>query len=88
MHSHIAETQGIETFHVPLEGFIVECESVADAVAVKNADEVLSDRGLSSYAPVELDRLADVLTRYGRQSAANVLRSEAQRRRAAAFLTS
>jgi hypothetical protein len=58
---------------VPLEGFVVECESEEDAVAVRNADDILSGRDRGFQFPVVLDRLALILLKYGRQSAAEAL---------------
>jgi hypothetical protein len=71
---------------VPLEGWLVECESTADAMAVERADAILGDRHYRNYSPTELDELAVVLRHYDRQSAAEALARRASRLRAALFL--
>jgi hypothetical protein len=81
-----AESQGIDIFRIPLEGWIVECESVEDAIAVTNANAILSNQSTFAYAPADLEQLADVLLRYGRQTAVDTLKRLASRMRAAAFL--
>ena len=87
MHYHEAETQGVDTFQVPLQGWIVECKSIEDAVAVKRANAILSDLDVDPTTPIELNTLASILMLYGRKSAADALAQRASRIRAAAFLT-
>jgi hypothetical protein len=74
-----------DTFLVGLQGRLVECRSLKDAVAVKTAEDLLRDRWSST--PSELHRLADVLTRCGCQDEAELLTHRASRLRAAGFLT-
>ena len=83
MVGNVASSQGVETFQVPLEGWIVECDSIDDAVAVKNAEQILSSRNYVGYAPAELDRLAAILVKYGRKSAAVHLRQRARQKHGA-----
>jgi len=71
-------------FAANLQGYAVECITVEDAIAVIRADGVLSDREVSK--PMELDRLAAVLTRYGHVRFAEALSHRAVRLRAAEFL--
>jgi hypothetical protein len=78
------ETSG-DTFLVALQGRLVTCTSLKDAVAIKTADALLRD-GDSSTAS-ELYRLAVVLTRYDCPSEAQQLTRKASRLRAAEFLT-
>jgi hypothetical protein len=87
MPSHLAETQGVDIFQVPLQGFMVECESIEDAVAVKNSDAFICGRDTVTYTPAELETMAAVLKRYGRRSAAEILVGQANRIRAAELLS-
>ena len=86
MHGHDTGLAGSGLFPVPLQGWMVECESIQDAVAVKNADAFISGRDTVVYTPVELDDLATACKRYGRHSAADILNAQASRMRAAAYL--
>jgi hypothetical protein len=74
-----------DTFLVGLQGRLVKCTSLADAVAVKTADALLRDG--DSSTPSELQRLACVLMRYDCPSEAEQLTHKASRLRAAEFLT-
>ena len=86
MISNIASSQGVETFQVSLEGWMVECDSIEDAVAVRNAESILATRNHAGYTPAELERLAALLVRYGRKSAAVHLRRCAKQQCAAAAI--
>jgi hypothetical protein len=86
MKGHDSETKEADVFCVPLQGWMVECASVEDAVSVKNADAILSGQDAFDYSSAELVTLATTLKRYGRQSAADVLTAMAARLRAAMFL--
>jgi hypothetical protein len=76
---------GNDVFLARLQGELVECENVDDAVAILTADRFLARRELA-YRPFELDQLAAVLLRYGRPDAAQKLSAEAWRMRAADLL--
>jgi uncharacterized small protein (DUF1192 family) len=86
MDGHVTETQGVDHLQVPLQGWMVECVSIEDAVSVKNADAFISGRETNIYSPAELDEMAAILRRYGRKSAAEMLTGQASRMRAAEFL--
>lgn len=81
MIGNVASSQGVETFRVPLEGWIVECNSIEDAVAVEYAERMLSTRNYAGYTPAGIDRLAAILATYGRVSAAVHLRQSACQKR-------
>jgi hypothetical protein len=63
-----------DIFVVPFQGGFIECRTGLDAVDVKLADRVLSGR--EEVGPVELQRLANVLEKYGQPFAAERLRSQ------------
>jgi hypothetical protein len=71
-------------FFVGLQGRSIECRSLDDAVAIKNADTLLRDGDGSTVS--ELHRLAGVLMRYNCPSEAEQLTRKASRLRAAEFL--
>lgn len=73
-----------ETFAASLQGYAVECTTVEDAMAVIRADAVLRDKEVCG--PVELDRLAAVVTRYGYPQFAETLSGRAIQLRTAEFL--
>ncbi len=85
-HGHPTENP-TEDFQVPLEGFVVECVSIEDAIVIQKADAILSGRDDSVHTPAELGRIAAVLTSYGRESAADAIKGHASRTAAAASLT-
>jgi hypothetical protein len=78
------EDDQLKGFAANLQGFAVECGTVEDAIAIIRADAVLSDREVGT--PAELDRLAEVLTRYGQPRFAEAVAHRAVRLRAAEFL--
>jgi hypothetical protein len=73
-------------FRVPLEGWVVECETVEEAMAIQDANAILVGRNLFAYSPADIDRIVAVLKRHGRESAAEALHRKASRMRAALFL--
>jgi hypothetical protein len=81
-----APSQDGDRFVVLLQGRAVECLSLEDAAAIKMADGLLADGDSHIYSSDELDRIAGVLLRYGRQQAAETLAQRASRLRAAKFL--
>jgi hypothetical protein len=62
-----------DQFDVALNGQVVKCRSLQDAVAVKAAADILSHSDPTPYKPDHLARLADVLLRYGQLRAADAL---------------
>ncbi len=84
-HKQAPSNQG-DVFLAPLVGQLVECLSVEDAVAVKNAHRVLTDSDDRSLSSLQLGRLAAVLKRYGRNAEAEELRRRASRLRAEQIL--
>jgi hypothetical protein len=77
------ETEG-DTFLAPLQGRLVQCNCVEDAVAIKTADALL--RNGDTCTASELQRLAGILTRYNCHDEAAKLTNRATRQRAAEFL--
>jgi hypothetical protein len=75
-----------DTFRVAFRGSTVECSSMADAVAFKTADAILTNAGPCDQSPSQLDRIADVLRVYGHVEAADVVTHLAKRTRAMQFL--
>lgn len=73
-----------KAFPANLQGHVVQCTCVEDALAVIRADAVLHDRELGS--PGELYRWASVLRRYGHDLLATALSNRAGRLRAAEIL--
>jgi hypothetical protein len=73
-----------DMFPAPLQGRLVECTCVGDAVAIKTADALLRDGDACTAS--ELQRLAGILTRYQCQDEADKLTHRASRLRAAQFL--
>ena len=73
-----------DIFLAPLDGRLVECTSIEDAVAIKTADGLL--RNGDACTASELHRLAGILIRYGCQLEADRLSNRAIRLRAAQFL--
>jgi hypothetical protein len=62
-----------EIFSIMLNGQAVECGSLEDAVAVKTAADILHGDDPTPYLPVQLERLAAVLVRYGQRRTAAML---------------
>jgi hypothetical protein len=75
-----------DLFTVDFQGSLIACNSLDDAVAVKNANSILDNQTENEYSPRELDRLANVLIRYGQDAAAETLSHISCRMRAAHFL--
>jgi hypothetical protein len=71
-------------FGANLQGCVVACATAEDAVALRRADAVLRDREVCP--PAELERLAEVLTRYDQHRLAESLSHRAVRQRAAEYL--
>lgn len=81
MVCNVASSQGVETFKVLLEGWVIECNSVEDAVAVEYAERMISTGNFSGYTPAGIERVATILAAYGRLSAAAHLRQCASKSR-------
>jgi hypothetical protein len=75
-----------DMFVVDFHGGSIACNSLDDAVAIKNANNILERHAENEYSPRELDRLANVLIRYGQDAAAETLSHISCRIRAAHFL--
>jgi hypothetical protein len=73
-----------DTFLAPLQGRLVACQSIEDAVAVKTADALL--RNGDNGTAAELQRLAGILVRYDCHDEAERLAHRVSRLRAAQFL--
>jgi hypothetical protein len=69
-----------DVFLASFQGELIECATILDAVAVKTADSILAGRFTASR-PRQLERLAAVMSRYGRPGAADSLLAEARRMR-------
>jgi hypothetical protein len=52
-------------FEVSLAGYMVGCESLADAVAIKAANDILTGEDPTPYSPEQLKPITAVLLRYG-----------------------
>ncbi len=81
-----ASRDGSDVFLVALEDRVVECISMEDAIAIKNAHSILGGEGGQDYSSFELGRLVVILKRYDCHSAANALGHRANRARAAEIL--
>jgi hypothetical protein len=66
-------------FPVLLISQVVVCDSREDANAVAAANSILTGDDPIPYSRAVLEQFADVLLRYGRPAAADVLREAAQR---------
>lgn len=75
-----------DTFAVALLGELVHCNCMDDAVAIKNSNHLLADHVDYKFTRREIDGMADVLARYGRAEAAETLRRQSCKMRAAQFL--
>ncbi len=64
-------------YSTTIGGMEVRCESADDAAAIERAANILARIDRTHYSPEEIDRLATVLTQYGRGRAARVLRARA-----------
>src|SRR5436190_21468649 len=58
------------SFLVSFQGSTVECSSLEDAVAIQAAETILEAAAARHESPAELDRIAAVLSNYGRDEAA------------------
>jgi hypothetical protein len=77
-----------DPYSASLQGKLVDCISLQDATAFKIADAILGDEsGYEDFTPTDLERIAGVLLRYGRDEAARSLNSRAARIRAARYLS-
>jgi hypothetical protein len=74
-----------DIFLTSFQGLQVKCRTVEDAVAIKTADALLRDG--DSATACELQRLATILLRYDCPDGADKLSQQANRQRAAEFLT-
>ncbi len=82
--NNAVDNSDADVFLASLQGNVVQCSTVEDAIAIKTADSLLRDGGVATSS--ELDRLADVVTRYGCLKAGELLSHRASRQRAAEFL--
>jgi hypothetical protein len=71
------------TLIVPLQGELVACETVMDAIAIKTADGILNSPDLPGFEPAELERLAQVLIKHGCHGTAQRITANVSRMRAA-----
>jgi hypothetical protein len=71
---------------VEFQGELIECNSLADAIAVKMAGDALDEGVACHVSTAEFDRLANVLIRYGRLVDAERLIHLGSRMRAMEFL--
>ncbi|WP_428306502.1 hypothetical protein [Lacipirellula sp.] len=60
-------------FDAALTGEVVSCESLADALAIKAANQILCGSDRAAYKPAYLESLVRVLLKYGRTRAACLL---------------
>jgi hypothetical protein len=82
----VATAQRSAAAIVQFQGKPIACKTALDAVDVKLADEILAGRQTNTSS-VELTRLAKVLDRYGCGDAAQLLCTEASRRRVLELLS-
>jgi hypothetical protein len=76
-----------DIFYVLFQGELTACDTVLDAVAVKNANALLSDGDSPTFTEREIERLAKVLDKYAHAEAASRLRSKTARLRAVELVT-
>jgi hypothetical protein len=75
-----------DVFVAMFNGCSIACGSVDDASAINAADEIFRRRTECDYTPQQLERLAAVLIRYGRDAEAETLSHYSSQQRAAQFL--
>ena len=75
-----------DVFLVALQGHLVGCITLEDAIAIKDANGILSNTDDRSCSPFKLGRLVMVLKRYGCLSAAEELERWSSRLRAEQLL--
>ncbi len=75
-----------DTFAVALEGELVHCDCMNDAVAIKNANHVLSNHAEHHYDWHEVEKMAEIAERYGRHLESESLKRHCAQMRAAQFL--
>jgi hypothetical protein len=75
-----------DTFVVALQGELIHCDNLQDAIAIKNASDVLGERGDDYFSTRELDEMADALTRYNWPGDARIVRGISAKRRATEYL--
>jgi hypothetical protein len=61
-------------YRTSIGGLEVRCATPEDAAAIEKAANILAGSDQKRYPPQEIERLAMVLTQYGRGRAARVLR--------------
>jgi hypothetical protein len=64
---------GSDTYSIQFQGETVECDSILDGLAIKAASNILKDPDDSSATSRQLEMIAEVLTRYGLDEAAQEL---------------
>jgi hypothetical protein len=62
-----------DRFPIELCGYIVNCLTLEDAVAIRMADAILFGGDPTTYRAERLKRLTDVLVRYGHRNIAEQL---------------
>jgi hypothetical protein len=62
-----------DRFTIELCGYVVECLTLEDAVAIRMADAILAGGDPTTYSAERLKTLTDVLVRYGHRSIAEQL---------------
>jgi hypothetical protein len=77
---------GSDAFIVAFEGRLVECVSLDDAIAIKQSGAILSQGAPHDFSAAELNRLAGVLARYGKEKSAERISQLASYARAMRFL--
>ena len=75
-----------DTFRVVFQAEFVHCHCMDDAVAIKNANHLVNDHVGYVFSWREMNGMAEVLARYGRADAAETLRRQSLKLRAAQFL--
>jgi hypothetical protein len=78
--------EGRDAFLVWFNGGLVECSSIADALAIKLAARILSDPAACESSLREIDDCANVMERYGFADATATLSRVSCRVRARRFL--
>jgi hypothetical protein len=62
-----------DRFPIELCGYIVDCLTLEDAVAIRMSDAILSGADSTPYDSLRLERLTTVLVRYGHRGIAEQL---------------
>ena len=68
-----ANSDSGDRFPIELCGHLLDCLTLEDAVAIRMADAILSGGDPTTHSAERLERLTDVLVRYGHRSIAEQL---------------